>query len=214
MSIEAVESAKKFLVDAIVEQAQRDSISLTDIEKQMLRFSEVSGSQEDLSAAAEFDAQYNDDEYEAKIAKLFRHAYAHDKRRTGRHLAWKSALEALRDEDFYALVMVDQAGIPRPKPILGPKTFVPLLKLIRPIDVFSGFLILVVLALGVALLSDGFSVARRLPDWFRILLCGVCAYIVWAGGNMYWRKRMRDMFLERARKSAQLLASPDESPKL
>jgi hypothetical protein len=77
--------------------------------------------------------------------------------------------------------MVDQARIPRPK------SFLPLLKMIRSVDILFGLFALAVLGIGAAPLSDRFAIVQRLPDWLRILLCGVCAYLLWSAGKTYGR---------------------------
>jgi hypothetical protein len=61
-------------------------------------------------AAANFDSEYNSAAYEAKIARLLRRAYQHDAK-LGQEDEWQDALRALRSEDWYILVMLQQAGI-------------------------------------------------------------------------------------------------------
>jgi hypothetical protein len=109
------EAAKQFLQGKLLEQAQRDGVELSDIEKRIFLFSETSG-ETDWEAEERFEAECDDAKYEAKIAKLMRRSYAHDKESAEEKSAWEAALQVLRDEYFYGLVMVDQARIPRPKP--------------------------------------------------------------------------------------------------
>jgi hypothetical protein len=65
-----------------------------------------------LAAAQEFDATCDDAEYEKKVSKLLEAAFNQDKRTPEAVTAWKVSLEALRGEDFYGMVTVQQAGLP------------------------------------------------------------------------------------------------------
>jgi hypothetical protein len=112
MGTKAFASARKFLVSRIVEQAALDGVSLADTETRMLGFSEASATPEELETAAEFERDFDDEQYESKIASLIRHAYVQDKNR-GESAAWSSALDALieSEEDAYLLIMLDRAHI-------------------------------------------------------------------------------------------------------
>lgn len=107
----AVEAAKKFLVAKLLEQAALDGVPISDIEKRMFLFSETSEDPPDFEAVEKFDENYDDEEYEAKIVKLLKRAFTRDKQTREAKDLWKNHLAALKDEDFYGLVMVDQAGI-------------------------------------------------------------------------------------------------------
>lgn len=109
------DSGKRFLLSCLTEQAQLDGVSLSDIEKRMFLFSETSG-ETDWEANKQFEAQHNDAEYESKIAKLLHSNYIKTKKSEESLSMWQTALQSVRDEDFYGLVMVDKARIPRPKP--------------------------------------------------------------------------------------------------
>ena len=76
----------------------------------MLNFSEDAASAADLEAVANFDSDYDSDAYEAKIARLLRRAYQHDAK-LGQTHQWQDALNALGGDDWYILVMLQQAGI-------------------------------------------------------------------------------------------------------
>jgi hypothetical protein len=59
---------------------------------------------------AKFEREYNADEYENKIASLLKSARVRDEKESLSGVQrWKDALEALRKEDHYILVMVSQA---------------------------------------------------------------------------------------------------------
>jgi hypothetical protein len=102
--------AKEFFVNRILEQAKRDGVPLSEVEIRMLGFSEATASAEEMEAAAVFERDFNDEEYEAKVAKLLKRAHQRDKE-SGEEAAWDSALTELADEDMYLLVMIERAGI-------------------------------------------------------------------------------------------------------
>jgi len=112
--MQTVESAKQFLLNRLLEQASAAGISLSDLEKRMFLFSEVSQRPPDWEANERFEAECDQAEYERKIARLLRKAYAHDKKTAGSTEIWTESLKALAKEDFYGLAMLDQAKIPRP----------------------------------------------------------------------------------------------------
>jgi hypothetical protein len=105
------DSAKEFLLMKLFEQASLDAVSISEIEKRMFLFSETSQNPPDFEASDKFDAEYDDEVYEAKIAQLLKRVYARDKQTSEGKALWKKYLDALANEDFYGLVMVDQAGI-------------------------------------------------------------------------------------------------------
>jgi hypothetical protein len=76
----------------------------------MLGFAEASASAKDIEAARAFERDFNDEEYEAKIAGLIRHAYEQDKK-AGEVQAWDNALARIASRDIYLNVMIDRAGI-------------------------------------------------------------------------------------------------------
>jgi hypothetical protein len=68
-----VRDAKDFLVDQAAQQAAIDGVPLADLEKRMMYFTEWDDSGGDpIALNEEFEAQYNTEEYEAKIAQLMR----------------------------------------------------------------------------------------------------------------------------------------------
>jgi hypothetical protein len=93
-----------------MEQTKRDGVSLSDVEIQMLGFTETTASAKEMEAAAVFERDFNDEEYEAKVAMLLKRAYQQDMK-SGEETAWDSALTELADEDLYLLVMIERAGI-------------------------------------------------------------------------------------------------------
>jgi hypothetical protein len=103
--------AKQFLITRVIEEGEVEQVRLSDVEKKMLSFTETYPSLPDIyEVNAEFERDYDSDEYEAKIAGLLKRARERDKSESpGRAHQWKDALEALRKEDHYILVMASQA---------------------------------------------------------------------------------------------------------
>jgi hypothetical protein len=107
-----VTAAKRFLLAKLEEQAIRDGVPLSDLEKKMFLFSEGIASDKMQALAEEFDSTCDDAEYESKVSKLLETAFRSDKQTPDGVAAWKQSLKALGEEDFYGLVMVEQAGLP------------------------------------------------------------------------------------------------------
>jgi len=105
--------AKEFLISKIVEQAQCDGVSLSDLERTMLYFSETGWTLPSIgSISEEFDRVCDQDEYEEKIVALIKGAYKEILRDPGNgYEKWWSAIRLLRKQDHYILVMVNQAGL-------------------------------------------------------------------------------------------------------
>jgi hypothetical protein len=106
--------AKQFLISRVIQEGELEHVPLSDIEKKMLYFTEVHPSLPDIyEVNAEFERNYDSSEYEAKVARLLKNARDRDgKESPSRELAWEDALDALRKEDHYILVMVGQAFRP------------------------------------------------------------------------------------------------------
>ncbi len=104
------QKAKEFLVARVLNEADRGNVPLTDVEIAMLGFSEPTASRADLEAAAEFERDYNDEQYEIKMATLVRSAYRRDKK-SGKGALWDHLVDALAGEDMYLSVILDKAGI-------------------------------------------------------------------------------------------------------
>jgi len=104
-----VREAKDFLVQETAKQASIEGVPLSELEKRMMYFTESGYVPEDpIALNEEFEAQYNTEEYEQKLAALLDHAY---KRVRGESEAkrkiWDAAIDALRAEDHYLLVLWD-----------------------------------------------------------------------------------------------------------
>jgi len=100
--------AKEFLVGRIVTQAQRERVSLSDVERKMLYFSETAWTLPDMMDVSDaFDRNYDSVEYEQKIGMLSHHFCADARRNNREELdAWKEAVRTIRKEDHYLLVLI------------------------------------------------------------------------------------------------------------
>jgi hypothetical protein len=114
----SAKQAVSFLVSRIAEQARADSVPLSRTELHQLSFSEETASDSEIAAAAEFDANNDATLFEAKVRELLHRAFERDVE-NGTRALWEVHLAALANEDVYVQVMVDEAGIPRPKPTIG-----------------------------------------------------------------------------------------------
>src|SRR5438309_1113102 len=99
-------AAKEFIVAQIVDEASRQRVPLSEIERKTLYFSESGWSLPDiLDVADAFHREYEDESYERKIAGLIRAAGGElvaPMRRRGQMPLRESALQ-----DHYLLVILD-----------------------------------------------------------------------------------------------------------
>jgi hypothetical protein len=104
-------AAKQFLISRVIEEARVEQVNLSEVEKKMLYFTEVHPSVPNIHEVnTEFERDYDSDEYETKIAGLLKNARDRDSHSSpNREQEWKDALDALKKEDHYILVMVSQA---------------------------------------------------------------------------------------------------------
>ena len=105
--------AKEFLVSGIVAEAQREKVPLSEVERKMLYFSETDWTLPDMMEVNDaFDRDYDQDEYEKKIAHLMRNATKRTRKDNPEEFAsWISAARKLKKEDHYLSVIVDHAGV-------------------------------------------------------------------------------------------------------
>lgn len=104
--------ATAFLVGRIVEQARRDGVAFSQVEQKMLSFSETDSTLPDIAEVnGAFDREYNQAQYESKVARIIRQLRARMRQENAAELEiWNNAVEKLRQGDHYLLVMIDQAG--------------------------------------------------------------------------------------------------------
>lgn len=100
--------AKDFLVSQIAQQAERENVSLSEVERKMLYFTETYESLPDIMDVAEkFDAEYDPKEYEAKISRLAVKAIDRLKKESpDDRKKWSDAVKYLKKEDHYILMMI------------------------------------------------------------------------------------------------------------
>jgi hypothetical protein len=103
--------SKDFLISQVVEEAQRENVALSEVERKMLYFTETEETLPDIyEVNTQFESAYDSAEYEEKIAGLLRNAFRRNQKESveAKH-QWKQAVADLRKEDHYLLVMIDQS---------------------------------------------------------------------------------------------------------
>jgi len=100
--------AKDFLVQQTVEQAALKHVPFSDLERRMMYFTESGDCPEDPIVLNDaFEAEYDCDEYEAKISRLLQDAHKRLKQDSPQAACtWDEAVEALRKGDHYLLVLL------------------------------------------------------------------------------------------------------------
>jgi hypothetical protein len=108
--------AKEFLISKIVAEAQRENAPLSETERKMLYFTESGWTLPDVMQVNEqFDREYDQDDYETKIARIVGKAYKrilHDSR--DEYDKWWAAVRFLQREDHYISVLIGLADL-RPR---------------------------------------------------------------------------------------------------
>lgn len=105
------QQAKEFLISQIVEEARRENVLLSEVERKMLYFTESEETLPDmLDVNDQFERDYDASVYEKKISDLVGSAFKRNwKESSADEQRWKQAIADLRKEDHYLLVMVDRA---------------------------------------------------------------------------------------------------------
>src|SRR5271154_4830189 len=106
-----VRDAKEFLASKIADQAEREGAPLSEIERKMLFFSEVGWTLPDMMLVSdEFDREYDQADYEKKIARLIRELDKRlQKENSPEYEDWRAAINFLKRRDHYINVMLRQA---------------------------------------------------------------------------------------------------------
>jgi hypothetical protein len=104
--------AKEYLISRIVEEAKREGVALSDLERKELYFTESGWTLPDMKDVNdEFDRTHDQDEYEKKIAGLVKRIEKRMRKDgTADRDEWRDAIRLLSKEDHYILVIVRQAG--------------------------------------------------------------------------------------------------------
>jgi hypothetical protein len=105
--------AKDFLASRIAAEAVREGKPLSELERQMLFFTETHESLPNiLEINEQFEQQYDATVYEETICELARNAYARDaKNSPADRQRWDDAIRRLETEDHYILVMLRAADL-------------------------------------------------------------------------------------------------------
>nr|HEV7953855.1 hypothetical protein [Candidatus Acidoferrales bacterium] len=105
------QDAKEYLIAQVVEEARQENVALSDLECKMLYFTESVETLPDIyEVNDQFEQEYDDAEYEAKISSLLRNARKRvQKESPDGAQRWRQAERDLRKEDHYLGVMVAQS---------------------------------------------------------------------------------------------------------
>jgi hypothetical protein len=105
--------AKEFLIGKIVDQAQRDGVALSDVERKNLYWSETGWTLPDIDEVdVAFERDYSRDQYEKKIVQIIRQLRARERRdRVPDFALFEKAIEKLREGDHYVLGLIDESGV-------------------------------------------------------------------------------------------------------
>ena len=105
----------EFIAPRIVEEAERESAPLTDLERKMLYVSAVDESTDVTSTCEQFDPVYDQNQYEKKIARLIKKA---DRRLRAENREeydrWRNAARLVAATDHYLSVMIARANLRPP----------------------------------------------------------------------------------------------------
>jgi hypothetical protein len=104
------QKAKEYLVSRILAAAEREGLILTDVERGMLYFSETDWAPAGiLNVNAEFERDYDESDYEHKIASLVRKL---EERATAEEQEqWGDALIKLSDGDHYLQTLTNHESL-------------------------------------------------------------------------------------------------------
>lgn len=114
--------AKDFLADQAAQQAALDHIPISDLEKQMMYFTESDPDScvDPIRLNDRFEEKYDTAEYEAKMSRLLHRAHKRLKAENpGGKLQWDDAISTLEKGDHYVLVLSGQhspMGAPKDGP--------------------------------------------------------------------------------------------------
>jgi hypothetical protein len=157
--------AKDFLVQRTAEQAVRESVPLSEIEKKMMYFTESDATScgNPVELNEEFEAQCDTAEYETKISRLLHHAY--DKLKLedpeGKR-TWDQAIRTLRKGDHYFLVLWD----------ITPRSEHPTRDFFKPVGV--GMLIAVGIGIAGVFAAKYNIDSHRFAKYVVAVVLGVC----------------------------------------
>ena len=101
--------ALDFIAGCIAREAEKEGVPLTEVERRMLYFSETDWTLPDMAeVSAEFDRDYDQKQYEQKIAGLVHKITAHHHSNDlHEEEDWNQAVARLSEGDRYILVLVN-----------------------------------------------------------------------------------------------------------
>jgi hypothetical protein len=181
--------ALDYLAARIAAEAERDGTPLSEVERKMLYFSETDWTLPDMAGvSAEFDRDYDEDQYERKIAGLIRkieadsHGHNQEEQET-----WDAAVYKLSDGDRYLLVMLSSSFSPLGRATRPPHDRLKLWLTAFGI-VFGAFALM---ALGNWLFGPRFWTVMGwiFGDRNRFGFIVICAVLVWV-----FRAKLREVF--------------------
>jgi hypothetical protein len=121
-SINTVREAKDYLAARIADEAKREHIPLSEIERKMLYFSETDWTLPGmLEINAEFERDYDSNEFERKIAGLIRNIEAANVNNQDEEETWNQAVDKLAEGDNYLSIMLDPSFTPEGKKARAPR---------------------------------------------------------------------------------------------
>ena len=101
--------AKEYLVRRILAQAKQDGVPLSDVERDMLYFSETGWTLPNMMTISQnFDQNHDQDEYESKVGQIVQQIRAQDDSNLDH--SWDQAVQRLLDEDHYLSVLISGAS--------------------------------------------------------------------------------------------------------
>ena len=113
---QTVRDAKEYMVRRILAQAKQDGVPLSDVERDMLYFSETDWTLPNMMAISQdFDQNYDQDEYESKIGKII--LRIRNQPDSNLDDSWDEAVHRLLNEDHYLLVLIDGASRSSSEPV-------------------------------------------------------------------------------------------------
>lgn len=103
-----VRAAKEFLIGHILAEAQLQCIPISTTERKMLYYSETGWSLPDIKKIGDrFDREYDQQAYEYKIGRIVRSLRTRLRKRDPQQWRdWNNAIDILRAEDHYLLVLI------------------------------------------------------------------------------------------------------------
>ena len=101
--------AKQFIASRIDDQAVREGVPFSEVERKMLFFSETHPSLPDMDQVLlEFNETYNMFPYERVVSSLICNAYRRDRKEPEFAQKWADARTSLRGGDHYIKVMLNR----------------------------------------------------------------------------------------------------------